>query len=617
MDVLKKAELAKQTASSQASPEPDSASPWLTEEPLVLDENALQPPLGLLEEATEEAELYRAELEAELDKAAIETPDRQYAYEWVDDLDLPEAEGESEGKDVGVGEDRATYDDATQAIINFDTDRPSDPISPAEAPAPIPDHALDTVPDPVADQQLNNIPEQVAQVPDAGTSTAKEVKPEAINAASSTPIEWVDDVNDTENDEARSRLAAEELLRAEGATRLHKKASHAPLLLGFLVVILLLLGGIYIALNTLLEDFSSASLLTTEGAERSERLQARLRAAGCAGMDLACLNAYEARQTQADALPSTDNADKAAAAHANSADPTETQTTASATPANTTANTTASTTASNENTRSEAPPAAEPEKPAKPKEASTKNLLQAKRAAQPANNVQELEAERPEGRFYQGMKKYELQALAEQGFFIRRQTAPPHLQTQLNQAYSAYQSKQIERATSLYQAVLEQQPHNRDALLGIAAIAQQQEQIEQARAYYQRVLQLHPNDAVASNGLLSLAQQPSIEQEQQLREQLAQQADAHWLHFALGNLYSRQARWREAQEAYFQAYRHQPQQPDYLYNLAVSLEHLKQARTALGFYEEALKYVNQGNAAHFEPASVQRRIALLKAQQAD
>jgi uncharacterized protein HemY len=58
------------------------------------------------------------------------------------------------------------------------------------------------------------------------------------------------------------------------------------------------------------------------------------------------------------------------------------------------------------------------------------------------------------------------------------------------------------------------------------------------------------------------------------------------LNFALGNLYAQQGRWNDAQQAYFRAYAGDGDNPDYpLFNLAVSLEQLRQPKLALQYYQ--------------------------------
>lgn len=664
MDALKKAELAKQNASSQpssgqakaADSTPEELLESFSEETIVLDESVLQPPPELLEEATKDADWLTSEEEQE----TTEKPSREYAYEWVDELHLLD-----ENKDASTDAD----EEKNRPILeqeSLDAEAMLAEIEQAEVlefdktqleTAAIAEHQeiekqteeqieeqsvviVEKTPEPVIkiEEEKEEIETQ-AETPQAPIQwldddeeekqASAETEKTEKSAASSKIINWVDD--DNADDEAQARLAAEQLLRAESRSGLQKKTNNMPLLLGFLVLLLVLLGGGLYALNTALESMSQGNIVSKDGKEAGANLEARAKAANCKKFDISCIHAYEAKQKKAQAAtPATAEPAMATAPPAELEPETVTPLVEPmASRAETEVGTSNRAAESSPNPTSAASqaaqrPASATETPsptatqASPTElAAMTNLLQApsvQAASAPSNTVPELHIERPQGKFYDGMKQYELDALAEDGFFIRRQTVPPSLQYQLEQAYAAYQGRDLEAAKQLYQAVLRQQPKNRDALLGIAALAQQQGHPDHARAYYHRVLHLYPDDAVASAGLISLQQQaPSFEQEQDLLNKLEKQATAHWLHFALGNLYSRQGRWREAEEAYFEAYRHNPQHPDYIYNLAVSLEHLNKARTALRFYEEALKQVENGAPANFQAAAVRQRIVLLKA----
>ena len=88
---------------------------------------------------------------------------------------------------------------------------------------------------------------------------------------------------------------------------------------------------------------------------------------------------------------------------------------------------------------------------------------------------------------------------------------------------------------------------------------------------------------------------------------IANQPEAAHLHFSLGNQYAQQSRWTEAQGAYFKAYSVDPENADYAFNLAVSLDHLRQRKLALEFYQRALALVDK-RAASFPPAQARLRV---------
>ena len=93
------------------------------------------------------------------------------------------------------------------------------------------------------------------------------------------------------------------------------------------------------------------------------------------------------------------------------------------------------------------------------------------------------------------------------------------------------------------------------------------------------------------------------------------QPDSPVLYFALGNLYAQQSRWSEAQQAYFRAYAGDPDNADFLFNLAVSLDHLHQNKLAAQYYQMALKTAETNAATRpvsFDRIQVRARIAELR-----
>jgi tetratricopeptide (TPR) repeat protein len=162
--------------------------------------------------------------------------------------------------------------------------------------------------------------------------------------------------------------------------------------------------------------------------------------------------------------------------------------------------------------------------------------------------------------------------------------------------------------------VAQAEPQNVDALLGLAAIASHRGGAELATRYYSRALELEPRNPTAQAALISLLGQADPQlSESRLKQLIAREPSAN-LYFALGTLYARMTQWAPAQQAYFQAYQMQPDNPDYAYNLAVGLEHLSQPKLALTYYRQALELGNSKGHAGFDSARVQERIGQLTAR---
>lgn len=180
----------------------------------------------------------------------------------------------------------------------------------------------------------------------------------------------------------------------------------------------------------------------------------------------------------------------------------------------------------------------------------------------------------------------------------------------LQDAYQAYEEGDLERSKGLYDEVIALDQGNRDALLGRAAIFVHDEQFSQAIGIYQDLLVENPKDSMAMASLISVANIDFQSGETEIKKMLREQPDSPYLHFALGNMYGGQQRWNEAQSSYFTALEQKPGDPNYAYNMAVSLEHLGKKEAALGFYQKALDNKGQGLAT-FDEVLVAQRIEVL------
>ncbi|UMR29080.1 tetratricopeptide repeat protein [Massilia sp. MB5] len=188
------------------------------------------------------------------------------------------------------------------------------------------------------------------------------------------------------------------------------------------------------------------------------------------------------------------------------------------------------------------------------------------------------------------------------------QQVPPAIQA----AYQSFQAGDMAGAGQQYAQALQQDPNNRDALLGSAAVALREQRPAQASAAYLRLLELDPNDGEALASLSSLRGGDAGQTESRLKTILQRAPDSAPVHFALGNLYARQGRWPEAQQAFFRAYTGAPSNPDYAFNLAIGLDRLNQGKLAASYYERALALA-QSTRASFDQVAVRRRIQELAA----
>ena len=158
--------------------------------------------------------------------------------------------------------------------------------------------------------------------------------------------------------------------------------------------------------------------------------------------------------------------------------------------------------------------------------------------------------------------------------------AAPSVHPKVDAGYSAYLAGNFEAARADYQQALGDDPANRDALLGLAALDVRGGRVDPLAA------------------------------ESRLKIMLAADPRAHALNFALGNQLAQQGRWAEAQAQYFKAFAAEPNNPDFAYNLAVSLDHLRQTKQALEYYKHALALA-RARGASFDLAGTEARVAQL------
>jgi len=180
-------------------------------------------------------------------------------------------------------------------------------------------------------------------------------------------------------------------------------------------------------------------------------------------------------------------------------------------------------------------------------------------------------------------------------------------------AYQAFTRGEDVSAQQQYRQVLQHDVRNVDALLGMAAIAQRQSRDADAAGWYQKVLEVEPRNTIAQSAIASpQTGTDAVATESRIKSMLAQQPDAANLHAALGNVYAEQNQWANAQEAYFNASRYAPNNADYVFNLAISLDQLGKSGLALKQYQRALELVHKSGATSPDRVALEARIQALQ-----
>lgn len=195
---------------------------------------------------------------------------------------------------------------------------------------------------------------------------------------------------------------------------------------------------------------------------------------------------------------------------------------------------------------------------------------------------------------------------------IRVTKAPLKVNPALMRGFDAFNRGDLALAQAEYERAQKSDPRNADALHGLAAIAVRQGHLDQAEALYRRIAEADPHDTVAMSALINMRGQidPNAA-ESRLKTLSADQPELAAPHFSLGNLYARHGRWNEAQQAYFRAYNAEPDNPDIIYNLAISLEHLRQNKLAAQYYSQAIAAA-QTRTAGFDKTQAAARLRTLQ-----
>ena len=194
---------------------------------------------------------------------------------------------------------------------------------------------------------------------------------------------------------------------------------------------------------------------------------------------------------------------------------------------------------------------------------------------------------------------------------ISRDAEQNDLLVALQTAYRAYQRGDDSSAQTLYAGVLARDQHNRDALLGVAAIAVRQKDFVRAQEVYSELLTLDPKDSVAQAGFVSVTGSfDPLQQEARIKALLEQEPGAPHLLFTYASFLMQQQRWLEATRTLLPALSAQRDNADYAFNLAVSFDHLGQVEAAVKYYREALALASR-QSTNFRVEDVRRRLKLM------
>jgi len=205
----------------------------------------------------------------------------------------------------------------------------------------------------------------------------------------------------------------------------------------------------------------------------------------------------------------------------------------------------------------------------------------------------------------------EITPVKKQNIKIARKSIRDPVGSLVTKAYAAFNQQDYKASELLYKKAITEEPRNRDALLGLAAIAVKQQRYEYARQKYLQLRYLNPKDSLAIAGLSAIQNKINSEMsESELKFILSEQPEAAHLYFALGSIYAGQKKWADAQASFFSAWSAENTNADYAFNLAVSLDQLGKKSQAKQLYELSLK-LNKTQRWSFSNQTVEKRIRAL------
>ena len=195
---------------------------------------------------------------------------------------------------------------------------------------------------------------------------------------------------------------------------------------------------------------------------------------------------------------------------------------------------------------------------------------------------------------------------------IQRSTLKASVDADIMRGYNALGQNQFSQAREAYSQVLTSNPTQRNALLGIAYAHQALGNTDQALSTLRRLIELYPRDSDGMSALYLIGGGDLVAEETRFKQLLDRSEYPAAVHYTLGVIYFEQRRFGEAERAFSRASSLSPTQPDYAYNLALTLDQLGRSHDAARQYVVALNLANQTSAV-FSRDLARARLTILTA----
>lgn len=183
---------------------------------------------------------------------------------------------------------------------------------------------------------------------------------------------------------------------------------------------------------------------------------------------------------------------------------------------------------------------------------------------------------------------------------------------QLEMAYRALLSGQLEAAIDIYKAVMEKHPENQTAMFGLASAYQKNYQYDQAKSLYQELLAASPDHKEALNNYLVLITHEAPE-DALLQLQKLERVSPYFspIPAQIGMVYYRMGEYIQAERYLRKAITMTPDNLSYIYNLAIVSDHLGKPEQAIPLYEKLLEENKKGKTIPGSATQITERLSYL------
>lgn len=198
------------------------------------------------------------------------------------------------------------------------------------------------------------------------------------------------------------------------------------------------------------------------------------------------------------------------------------------------------------------------------------------------------------------------------GMKIEMKTPAFDANYQLEKAYNALSSGHTPEAIQMYQAVLDNDPNNKNALFGLATAYHRVGQLEKARPLYSKLLSIDPNNRDGLNNFLVLmADEAPEEALVQLNQLEAKNPQFSPIPAQMAVIYQKLGDYDKASEKMFRAIELSPENITYRYNLAIMLDKQKKYDEAAKLYHQVLEAYMRGETIPGDAQKIQQRLIFI------